>query len=476
MPVSQQEKLYGLPGPQNSAVLMDMISKLKLDLQQSRAENHKLVDQLNVLISLVKRAWSGEQGATMHLANIIGMEAPNYSVQDINRNTPMLEKTRAVKNWERFAIKLLEHDYAKIQEEIRQRQQMHLQNRQRYMKDVLNDHKQEMSRFQLHKKTSNNVEDVDKQFLKYYQEKAKDDRRRVQSAYRPKSNYRAQMSRAASMAEKADVKVEDLLGQQMPHGANHAFVDSNANAAFNGLYKMQSEDDRRYYQPREHFDDASRYKQSNLFDPDVIFSPEMMAPPRDIKSRPVSATESRTATYANIRSRPKSAHIGTAFITETRPERPLKFETTRPISGNKRGIVRSNIAQRGRIRSAPARRLAPTTVKKKELHIRSNTDENDNNFDNDDNYEPELQNLDPGNHDNYSPRENYHGNNFTSDKHNENDIVEEKPPIKVKVKKGHEMDQFVEDLKLMTEMEQDFKKSTLQLQKKLGLETGGIVY
>lgn len=55
MPVSQQEKLYGLPGPQNSAVLMDMISKLKLELQQSRAENHKLVDQLNVLISLVKR-------------------------------------------------------------------------------------------------------------------------------------------------------------------------------------------------------------------------------------------------------------------------------------------------------------------------------------------------------------------------------------------------------------------------------------
>lgn len=55
MPAVQGEKLYGPPGPQNNAVLMDIISKLKHDLQQTRAENGKLVDQLNVLISLVKR-------------------------------------------------------------------------------------------------------------------------------------------------------------------------------------------------------------------------------------------------------------------------------------------------------------------------------------------------------------------------------------------------------------------------------------
>jgi len=56
MPVGQhQERLYGPPGPQNSAVLMDIIGKLKKDLQKSRADNSKLVDQLNCLISLVKR-------------------------------------------------------------------------------------------------------------------------------------------------------------------------------------------------------------------------------------------------------------------------------------------------------------------------------------------------------------------------------------------------------------------------------------
>ena len=55
MPAIHGEKLYGPPGPQNNAVLMDIISKLKKELQQSKAENGKLVDQLNVLISLVKR-------------------------------------------------------------------------------------------------------------------------------------------------------------------------------------------------------------------------------------------------------------------------------------------------------------------------------------------------------------------------------------------------------------------------------------
>ena len=55
MPAIHGEKLYGPPGPQNNAVLMDIITKLKRDLQQSRTENGKLVDQLNVLISLVKR-------------------------------------------------------------------------------------------------------------------------------------------------------------------------------------------------------------------------------------------------------------------------------------------------------------------------------------------------------------------------------------------------------------------------------------
>lgn len=141
MPVVHGEKLYGPPGPQNNAVLMDIISKLKKDLQQSRAENSKLVDQLNVLISLVKRAWSGEQGATMHLANIVGVPPPNFTGSEPLRNTPVPDKTRAVKNWERMAIRLLEKDYAAIQAEIKERQKLYMERRQIYMDYVIQDHK-----------------------------------------------------------------------------------------------------------------------------------------------------------------------------------------------------------------------------------------------------------------------------------------------------------------------------------------------
>ena len=53
--------------------------------------------------------------------------------------------------------------------------------------------------------------------------------------------------------------------------------------------------------------------------------------------------------------------------------------------------------------------------------------------------------------------------------------VEERPPIAVKVRKPHPMDKFVEDLRMVAEMENDFQRNAKQLQKKLGLETSGFV-
>ncbi|XP_045191544.1 uncharacterized protein LOC123548399 isoform X2 [Mercenaria mercenaria] len=470
MPVSQQEKLYGLPGPQNSAVLMDIISKLKQELHQSKADNHKLVDQLNCLISLVKRAWSGEQGAILHLANIVGMEAPKFESHDVNRNTPVADKTRAVKNWERFAVKLLEREYAAIQEEIRERQRLHIQNRQLYINDVIEDHKQEMSKFHLHKKSATNVEDVDKQFLKIYNTQTKDPRR-VRSAkpFRPRSGYRGQLSHAAAMAERAEVRVEDLLSQQGPQGMNGGGGDMNSNAAFGALYKFDtSENQRQFYRPREHFDDANRYRQNNLFDPDVIFSPELLAPQRETKGRPHSATSSLMGSGINLRNRPKSA--STVFMTEAKPERPLKYETTRPTSGKKPRPGSGTASIRGRRHSAPARRPAPTLINRKELHNRAGLDHN-NEPENDEN-EPELQNFES------QSANNSLNNSNCSDEHNGDgdNVVKEKPPLKVKVKKGHPMDKFVEDLRHVSEMELDFKNSTLQLQKKLGLDGSGFIY
>lgn len=53
------------------------------------------------------------------------------------------------------------------------------------------------------------------------------DKRRPPSGFRPKSGYRGQMSRAADMAEKAGVKIDDILGQN--GNAAEQFNSNNSN-------------------------------------------------------------------------------------------------------------------------------------------------------------------------------------------------------------------------------------------------------
>ncbi|KAH3855137.1 uncharacterized protein LOC127870930 [Dreissena polymorpha] len=460
------QKLYGLQGPQNSTVLMEIITKLKQDLQHSRSENSKLVDQLNCLISLVRRAWSGEQGAIMHLANIVGMEPPTFGINpDMNRNTPMPDKSRAVLNWERLSVKLLEKDYKTIQEDIRMRQELHIQNREQYMNEVLEDHQQEMGKFNLRKKSATNIEEVDKQFLRCYSAKSKSERRVQSAKSRPRSGFKGHQSKVADMADRAGVRVEDILGQQQQQQTG---MFAEGTEVFQSLHKMNGPE-KLLYRRKESFADPNRYKQSNLFDPDVIFSPDMMG----TKGRPSSASS------VGSKVRPTSAFL----ITEGKPERPLKYETTRPVSGKSRPASgKLGGAGKNRIKSASLNRTAPATFVKKNLHSKSaNQQADDNSFlaeadvNQNGNQNSERSGVtspdnDQGEASQYTDQAGRH-----SDDSDEN-VVENKPPMAVKVKKGHDMDKFVNELKMMAEMENDFKKSVIQFQKKLGLETGGFVY
>ena len=81
-------------------------------------------------------------------------------------------QTRAVKNWERMAIRLLEREYAAIQAEIKDRQKAYMERRQIYMDYVMDDHNDEMAKFNLHRqKSSASVTDVDNKFLRCYSAK-----------------------------------------------------------------------------------------------------------------------------------------------------------------------------------------------------------------------------------------------------------------------------------------------------------------
>lgn len=141
----------------------------------------------------------------------------------------------------------------------------------------------------------------------------------------------------------------------------------------------------------------------------------------------------------------------------------MKYETTHPVSTRRRPVS-GKPAARPRVKSAPVNRPAPASISKKDLHRKSS-----------------LEN--PGETTQEIPEDSNAGldevaqaNGAFVDDAETDQNVQEKPPMSVKVKKSHPMDKFVEDLRLMNEMETDFKKSTLQLQKKLGLETSGFVY
>jgi hypothetical protein len=69
--------------------------------------------------------------------------------------------------WERLSIKLLDRNYAEIQEEIRERQMLYMQNRQLYMDEVLHHHQVDMSKTPTRKK-SKTYEEVDRRFINAY--------------------------------------------------------------------------------------------------------------------------------------------------------------------------------------------------------------------------------------------------------------------------------------------------------------------
>ena len=145
----------------------------------------------------------------------------------------------------------------------------------------------------------------------------------------------------------------------------------------------------------------------------------------------------------------------TVFITEGPQERPLKYETTRPISGKQKSAINTTKVRRN---SAPSQRTgAPSTVLKKELHNRGEPDYMDE--------------VEKENH-----VENQSNHMTADDDGGEEEMISEKPPMSVKVKKSHPMDKFMNDLRMIDEMEQNFKKSAIDLQKRLGIETDGIVY
>ncbi|XP_062591715.1 uncharacterized protein LOC134253216 [Saccostrea cucullata] len=431
------ERLYGAAGePQNTTVLMETIYKLKQEIQKSNAEKQALAEQLNCLILLVKRSWDGDHNATLHLGNIVGVSPPNFhhspSSDRIVTNTPVPEnvKSNAVQLWERLAIKLLEQDNMRLQHEIQQRQQLYIERRQMYMDELLETHQKEMSQLPA-TRNKKSLEEVDRKFMKTYNKNS--------NLNRPGSGTRTTQQRAKSAVTRTrkdstngvELTINDILHPE------HAHLRQETNSAFSGLYKLDKESNKDQFYSRLEYDDPNRYKPAvSLFDLDTVFGPDNHN--SDAK-RPISAFLPNG--MERQKPRPKSAGV---FLTQ-KHERQIKFDTTRPVSGKP-----SKGKANQRKKSAGPTNISNEPVPREEdaiIHMPSEMTDNSVS----DSVSQQLEESD-----------------------------EEQQPIRVKMnthkKRPQHVDKFCNELKDMEEMEKEFRKNTIALQKQLGIGDTGMVF
>ncbi|XP_069113485.1 uncharacterized protein [Argopecten irradians] len=487
MPVGGQgdRALYGHVGhPQNMTALLDTITKLKQDIAQSHIEKQNLAEQMNVLITLIKRSWSGDFNASLHLGNIIGLQPPEFMqpYQDGKRttNTPIPEiKERVVRTWERLAIKLLDREYAQIQEEIHARQQIHMRNRQLYMEEVLQNHQQDMAKTPLRNKQKT-YEEVDKQFLRSVGTNSVQTRPSSGSSSTRGRIRSAQKQHRTNMKENnPDVTFNDLFVQPTASG-------NKTNSAFTGLYHLENgRDNRQKY--RTTYDDPQRYKQTNLFDLDAVFGPDNGVK----KPRPTSAFTATTTNKdkANQKPRPKSASV---FVTQLH-DRPLKYEVTHPVSNKPN--AKKKPAQKPRLKSASVPSMnsiqehqgEEPPSQEKETELQSNYGQESPPSAPAASPAPDIPTLDINSESDFNQgedevcaedevagREEYYS---SSDEEPPEDHIGQNLRVRVNsaTNKPKSVAKFVTDMKIMADMEKDFKKTATQLQKRLGIADMGMI-
>ena len=137
-------------------------------------------------------------------------------------------------------------------------------------------------------------------------------------------------------------------------------------------------------------------------------------------------------------------------------ERPLKYETTRPVSGKKSANKARRHSTSG---SSPTRPGAKASTNANTDSAQEDLQENLNNS--------AAEQMPPFYED------------LEEEEDQPGDLAAGRPPISVRVKNAitrpESVDKFSNDLRNMEEMEKMFKKNTAVLQKKLGLPENGMI-
>ncbi|CAL1547213.1 unnamed protein product [Lymnaea stagnalis] len=443
------------------------IQNIKKELLHYKKENKKLTDQLNCLVSLIRRSWTGDRIATGHLSNIVGISPPHHLATSSGTHarpnssvdTAITKTRRCEQNWERFALKLLEREYMAVQTEIRKHQQHYIENRQLYMDAVLQDHHNNITKVQLHNTGVCNCSyylNILLSDLLYniyiFQKIGSRNLRRTQSAG-PR-----RMRTTQEVVNGAEVSLRDLVGETK--NLIIFFIDqmSEPYTITPSKYMPRhasSSQPRRL--PPNVYNDPTRYTQTSLFE---VSDNNIVK-----RTRPVSASSLKQGDIQRSRprlNRDSSTELHTenkdlkkyfaVFITQNN-ERPLKYETTRPVTAKPKSGKQRRNSHAEEVKNIGDR--SSTTASEVE-NPNVNTDSN-------------LENE-------RSKLSEFKGDDVESS----TDRLDSKPPINVKVKSGFTrrpkfIDDFAKDEDAMKTIEKEFKKNALMLQKKLGINESGMV-
>ncbi|GFO47355.1 hypothetical protein PoB_007386000 [Plakobranchus ocellatus] len=395
-------------------------------------------------------------------------------------------RTRCEQNWERLALKLLERDYQAVEQEIREYQQRYIENRQAYMDAVLQDHEQNMARIPLHRKSEPvPLDEFDSKFIKHNQALERMGTSLRRGARRVQSAGVRRRVQVQDRVERMDISLRDLVGETPSSGhfatAQGTAVEPSSSIQPVSILRRPHNIPKSQRQAHvESYNDGGRYLQSNLFalqESDGVNRP-----------RPVSASSLREGDITRSRPRSGRRHIGKdnenimspAFVTQ-RNERSLKYETTRPV------LVKPKSAKQARRNSTGLTGKKPPghTGGKMSAQLQTgmfntsnmradSTDRNATGINSQENCS-DGRSLDT---DGLPLQQHQSEESLTLD---DTDQVEvSKPTVSVRVQSAFTrrpgfIDDFSNDEQAMRDMEEDFKKTALGLQKKLGIHGNGVI-
>ncbi|XP_064640461.1 uncharacterized protein LOC135495591 [Lineus longissimus] len=298
--------------------LHEVINGMHTELERSRVEAQRSNAQLECLMTLVRRAWAGDQEAASHVGTIIGAAPPDIEIEKTEEGNVVTSKpkSRAVNNWARLCIGLLNREYKQLEIEMNGLQHVYLANRNTFLEEEIVSHEDLLTKtVPLRRHRSDDVLGVrpgsrqqnTRQDRPISSHSGVNNKRRVQHLYRPAHGN----SRAGQRGPgKNSIKVGDLFIR----GNNNLNQEYTAQA-MDGLYRMKrtnsyEKEETEYREPKLSYDHPARYTKADLFDADRLISDKA-------RRRPVTASTLRSRD--NVRARPKSSII---------IGRPSKYETT----------------------------------------------------------------------------------------------------------------------------------------------------